>query len=98
MDKHPGGSEVVHLMAGRDATDAFASYHPFTDKPEKVRVDCVCVYVCDEMKSGVCRRACVHACVRGHRASHVSFLLQLDSRENLCTAGIDGNGVVARNS
>ncbi|CAN0144463.1 unnamed protein product, partial [Hapterophycus canaliculatus] len=37
MDKHPGGSEVVHLMAGRDATDAFASYHPFTDKPQKVR-------------------------------------------------------------
>jgi len=36
MDKHPGGSEVVHLMAGRDATDAFASYHPFTDKPQKV--------------------------------------------------------------
>lgn len=36
MDKHPGGSEVVHLMAGRDATDAFASYHPFTDKPRKV--------------------------------------------------------------
>lgn len=37
MDKHPGGSEVVHLMAGRDATDAFASYHPFTDKPRKVQ-------------------------------------------------------------
>lgn len=36
MDKHPGGSEVVQLMAGRDATDAFASYHPFTDKPRKV--------------------------------------------------------------
>ncbi|CAN0453592.1 unnamed protein product, partial [Ectocarpus sp. 8 AP-2014] len=36
MDKHPGGSEVVHLMAGRDATDAFASYHPFTDKPQKM--------------------------------------------------------------
>ncbi|CAB1113975.1 unnamed protein product [Ectocarpus sp. CCAP 1310/34] len=36
MDKHPGGSEVVHLMAGRDATDAFASYHPFTNKPQKM--------------------------------------------------------------
>lgn len=39
MDKHPGGSEVVHLMAGRDATDAFSSYHPFTDKPRKVTYD-----------------------------------------------------------
>lgn len=38
MDKHPGGSEVVQLMAGRDATDAFASYHPFTDKPRKVTI------------------------------------------------------------
>lgn len=37
LDNHPGGSEVVLLMAGRDATDAFASYHPFTDKPRKVR-------------------------------------------------------------
>ncbi|CAM9556494.1 unnamed protein product [Ascophyllum nodosum] len=36
MDKHPGGSEVVLLMAGRDVTDAFASYHPFTDKPRKM--------------------------------------------------------------
>lgn len=24
------------LMAGRDATDAFNSYHPFTDKPRQV--------------------------------------------------------------
>ncbi|CAN0087396.1 unnamed protein product, partial [Laminaria digitata] len=36
LDNHPGGSEVVLLMAGRDATDAFASYHPFTDKPRKM--------------------------------------------------------------
>ena len=36
LDNHPGGLEVVLLMAGRDATDAFASYHPFTDKPRKV--------------------------------------------------------------
>lgn len=44
LDNHPGGSEVVLLMAGRDATDAFASYHPFTDKPRKVRKpwQCVC--------------------------------------------------------
>ncbi|CAM9489195.1 unnamed protein product [Choristocarpus tenellus] len=36
VKSHPGGSEVVLLMAGRDATDAFASYHPFTDKPRKM--------------------------------------------------------------
>lgn len=36
LHKHPGGSEVVLLMAGRDATEAFKSYHPFTDKPRKV--------------------------------------------------------------
>lgn len=36
LDRHPGGSEVVLLMAGRDATEAFNSYHPFTDKPLKV--------------------------------------------------------------
>ncbi|CAM9114501.1 unnamed protein product [Discosporangium mesarthrocarpum] len=34
--KHPGGSEVILLMAGRDATAAFQSYHPFTDKPRKI--------------------------------------------------------------
>lgn len=36
VDKHPGGREVLLLMAGRDATAAFESYHPFTDKPRKI--------------------------------------------------------------
>mmetsp|Transcript_3131 Transcript_3131/g.4816 ORF Transcript_3131/g.4816 Transcript_3131/m.4816 type:complete len:480 (-) Transcript_3131:30-1469(-) len=36
VDKHPGGKEVLLLMAGRDATAAFKSYHPFTDKPRKI--------------------------------------------------------------
>jgi fatty acid desaturase len=33
---HPGGKQILLLTAGRDITDAFKSYHPFTDKPEKV--------------------------------------------------------------
>eukprot|EP00611_Tribonema_gayanum_P013836 TRINITY_DN25059_c0_g1_i1.p1 TRINITY_DN25059_c0_g1~~TRINITY_DN25059_c0_g1_i1.p1 ORF type:complete len:507 (-),score=108.53 TRINITY_DN25059_c0_g1_i1:413-1861(-) len=36
VDNHPGGREVLLLMAGRDATAAFESYHPFTDKPRKI--------------------------------------------------------------
>jgi len=36
VGSHPGGSEVLHLMAGRDVTHAFDAHHPFTFKPEKV--------------------------------------------------------------
>ena len=36
MDSHPGGKEILLLGAGRDITHAFASYHPFTTKPEIV--------------------------------------------------------------
>ena len=30
IDKHPGGSEMLLLSAGRDITDMLPSYHPFT--------------------------------------------------------------------
>ena len=33
IDKHPGGREMIMLSLGRDATDLFKSYHPFTEKP-----------------------------------------------------------------
>ncbi|XP_065194552.1 delta(5) fatty acid desaturase A-like [Sycon ciliatum] len=36
VQSHPGGKEFILLAAGRDATDAFESYHPFTDKPKRV--------------------------------------------------------------
>uniref|UniRef100_A0A7S3ECC1 Cytochrome b5 heme-binding domain-containing protein n=1 Tax=Rhodosorus marinus TaxID=101924 RepID=A0A7S3ECC1_9RHOD len=36
LDKHPGGFELLLLCCGRDATDLFISYHPFTDKPDQV--------------------------------------------------------------
>lgn len=36
MDKHPGGRDILLLAAGRDITDAFESYHPFTDKPAEL--------------------------------------------------------------
>ncbi|CAM9289432.1 unnamed protein product [Chrysoparadoxa australica] len=36
VESHPGGSEVLKLMLGRDATHAFLSYHPFTDKPRQI--------------------------------------------------------------
>lgn len=36
LDRHPGGKEHLLLAAGRDCTDLFPSYHPFTDKPEAV--------------------------------------------------------------
>ena len=31
-DRHPGGVEVLRLVAGRDITVAFDTYHPFTTK------------------------------------------------------------------
>lgn len=36
LDRHPGGREVLLLGAGRECTELFASYHPFTAKPEAV--------------------------------------------------------------
>ncbi|RLO13363.1 hypothetical protein DYB28_012462 [Aphanomyces astaci] len=36
VDKHPGGAEMVTLHSGREATDTFDSYHPFSDRAEKV--------------------------------------------------------------
>jgi cytochrome b involved in lipid metabolism len=36
LDAHPGGRQVLLLAAGRDCTDLFTSYHPFTDKPAKL--------------------------------------------------------------
>lgn len=36
VDRHPGGREHLLLAAGRDCTDLFKSYHPFTDKPEAI--------------------------------------------------------------
>ncbi|OQR99376.1 Delta(5) fatty acid desaturase [Achlya hypogyna] len=35
-NKHPGGREMVLLHAGREATDTFDSYHPFSDKAESI--------------------------------------------------------------
>lgn len=32
VDKHPGGIEMLRLVAGRDITVAFDNYHPFTKK------------------------------------------------------------------
>lgn len=32
VDRHPGGVEMLRLVAGRDITIAFDSYHPFTTK------------------------------------------------------------------
>eukprot|EP00178_Gracilaria_changii_P003270 TRINITY_DN147_c0_g2_i2.p1 TRINITY_DN147_c0_g2~~TRINITY_DN147_c0_g2_i2.p1 ORF type:complete len:536 (-),score=131.31 TRINITY_DN147_c0_g2_i2:442-2049(-) len=36
VQRHPGGSELLLLAVGRDATDLFESYHPFTDAPNKL--------------------------------------------------------------
>jgi len=36
LDKHPGGKEMLLLAAGRDCTDLFRMYHPFTDKPRQI--------------------------------------------------------------
>lgn len=36
VDRHPGGKEILLLAVGRDATDLFVSYHPFTNTPRKV--------------------------------------------------------------
>mmetsp|Transcript_30031 Transcript_30031/g.36817 ORF Transcript_30031/g.36817 Transcript_30031/m.36817 type:complete len:461 (-) Transcript_30031:14-1396(-) len=34
--KHPGGHRMLLLMAGRDITDLFITYHPFTNKPQQM--------------------------------------------------------------
>lgn len=36
LDRHPGGRQVLLLAAGRDCTDLFISYHPFTEKPAQL--------------------------------------------------------------
>jgi len=36
LPQHPGGKEVLLVAAGRDCTDLFRSYHPFTDKPAQI--------------------------------------------------------------
>jgi len=33
LTKHPGGEELLLLFAGRDCTESFRAYHPFTEKP-----------------------------------------------------------------
>lgn len=42
VHRHPGGKEILLLATGRDATDLFVSYHPFTDLPRKV-LDKYCI-------------------------------------------------------
>lgn len=36
LGRHPGGKEMLLLAAGRECTQLFASYHPFTDRPKQV--------------------------------------------------------------
>lgn len=36
LDRHPGGKEMLLLCAGRECTELFASYHPFTKRPAEV--------------------------------------------------------------
>jgi cytochrome b involved in lipid metabolism len=36
VDRHPGGRELLLLSVGREATDLFNSYHPFTNAPRAV--------------------------------------------------------------
>eukprot|EP00455_Lapot_gusevi_P009201 TRINITY_DN1410_c0_g1_i3.p2 TRINITY_DN1410_c0_g1~~TRINITY_DN1410_c0_g1_i3.p2 ORF type:complete len:448 (+),score=165.22 TRINITY_DN1410_c0_g1_i3:110-1453(+) len=36
LDEHPGGKDVLLLVAGRDCTNLFESYHPFSSKPHAV--------------------------------------------------------------
>lgn len=48
IERHPGGREMISLALGRDATDLFKSYHPFSDKPakilEKMRIGTISTY------------------------------------------------------
>jgi len=36
LDRHPGGRDILLLTAGRDVSDLFVTYHPFTDKAASV--------------------------------------------------------------
>lgn len=36
LDRHPGGKDILLLTAGRDISDLFVTYHPFTDKAAAV--------------------------------------------------------------
>jgi len=36
LNRHPGGKEVLLLVAGRDISDLFVTYHPFTDRAAEV--------------------------------------------------------------
>jgi fatty acid desaturase/predicted heme/steroid binding protein len=36
LDRHPGGKDILLLSAGRDISDLFVTYHPFTDNAAKV--------------------------------------------------------------
>lgn len=36
LDRHPGGKEILLLTAGRDVSDLFVTYHPFTDRAAEV--------------------------------------------------------------
>lgn len=36
LEKHPGGKEILLLTAGRDISDLFVTYHPFTDTAAQV--------------------------------------------------------------
>lgn len=48
IERHPGGKEMISLALGRDATDLFKSYHPFSERPaqvlEKMRIGTVSTY------------------------------------------------------
>ncbi|TYZ61184.1 hypothetical protein PybrP1_009876 [[Pythium] brassicae (nom. inval.)] len=35
-DKHPGGRELILLHSGRECTDTFDSYHPFSNRADKI--------------------------------------------------------------
>eukprot|EP00644_Phytophthora_capsici_P007213 jgi/Phyca11/527737/estExt2_fgenesh1_pm.C_PHYCAscaffold_220052 len=35
-DRHPGGRELVLLHSGRECTDTFDSYHPFSSRADKI--------------------------------------------------------------
>uniref|UniRef100_A0AAV1T9D4 Cytochrome b5 heme-binding domain-containing protein n=1 Tax=Peronospora matthiolae TaxID=2874970 RepID=A0AAV1T9D4_9STRA len=35
-DRHPGGRELVLLHSGRECTNTFDSYHPFSDRADKI--------------------------------------------------------------
>ena len=36
LDRHPGGRDVLLLVAGKDVTDLLPSYHPFSERPQQL--------------------------------------------------------------